>query len=209
MAGFALRAGVVGLAAVAVLGPSAATVQTPQGQPPIFRGGANVVRVDVTVTNNRGEPATDLTRDDFVVTEDGAPQTIDSFELVRATGESTDNRSLEIHTASQAATEAARDDVRLFLIFWDEYHIGQFIPATRGREVLTEFVRTAFGPTDLVGIMDQLTTLDSIKFTRDRLELADQIHALKDDSMSSSRREAPSRKRNCNKAATSAGCGTR
>ena len=179
MAGFALRAGVVGLAAVAVLGPSAATVQTPQGQPPIFRGGANVVRVDVTVTNNRGEPATDLTRDDFVVTEDGAPQTIDSFELVRATGESTDDWSLEIHTASQAATEAARDDVRLFLIFWDEYHIGQFIPATRGREVLTEFVRTAFGPTDLVGIMDQLTTLDSIKFTRDRLELADQIHALK------------------------------
>ena len=48
--------------------------------------------------------------------------------------------------------------MRLFLIFWDEYHIGQFIPATRAREVLTEFVRTAFGPTDLVGIMDQLTT---------------------------------------------------
>ena len=45
--------------------------------------------------------------------------------------------------------------------------------------MLTEFVRTAFGPTDLVGIMDQLTTVDSIRFTRDRLELADQVHALK------------------------------
>ena len=179
MAGFALRASVVGLAAVAVLGPPAGAVQSPQAQPPIFRGGANVVRVDVTVTNSRGEPATDLTRDDFFVTEDGAPQTIDSFELVRATGEPADDRSLEIHTTSQAATEAARDDVRLFLIFWDEYHIGEFIPATRGRQVLTEFVRTAFGPTDLVGVMDQLTTLDSIKFTRDRAELANQIHALK------------------------------
>src|SRR4029079_19422898 len=96
------------------------------------------------------------------VTEDDAPQTIDSFELVHVTGEPTDDRSLEIHSASQVAGEAARDDVRLFLIFWDEYHIGQFIPATRGREVLTELVRTAFGPTDLVGIMDQLTTVDSI-----------------------------------------------
>ena len=184
MTGFAFRAGAVGLGFVALmaLGSSQATQQAPQPQqqqPPVFRGGANVVRVDVTVTSSRGEPVTDLTKDDFLLTEDGAPQTIDSFELVHVTGEPTDDRSLEIHSTSQAATEAARDDVRLFLIFWDEYHIGEFIPATRGREVLTEFVRSAFGPTDLVGIMDQLTTVDSIKFTRDRLELADQIHGLK------------------------------
>ena len=181
MAGFALRAGAVavGLSTIAVLGPSSAAVQAPQEQRPVFRGGANVVRVDVTVTNHRGDPATDLTRDDFVVTEDGAPQTIDSFELVRRTGEPTDNRSLEIYSPGQVVTEAARDDVRLFLIFWDEYHIGEFIPASRGREALTEFVRTAFGPTDLVGIMDQLTTVDSIRFTRDRFQLANQVHALK------------------------------
>ena len=153
MTGFALRAGAaaVGLVTVTALGPldsrnpgpkttrsfgagpPAAAVQAPQEQRPIFRGGANVVRVDVTVTNRRGEPATDLTRDDFFVTEDGAPQTIDSFELVHVTGEPTDDRSLEIRSSSQVAAEAARDDVRLFLIFWDEYHIGEFIPATRGR----------------------------------------------------------------------------
>jgi VWFA-related protein len=183
VAGLAMRAGAVGIGFVALtaLGFSQTAQQAPQQQqqPPIFRGGANVVRVDVTVTDRRGEPATDLTKDDFVVTEDGALQTIDSCDLVHATGEPGDDRSLEIHTTSQAATEAARDDVRLFLIFWDEYHIGQFIPATRGREMLTEFVRTAFSPTDLVGIMDQLTTVDSIKFTRDPLQLADQIHALK------------------------------
>ena len=182
MAGSAIRAGAVGVGVVAAmaLGSSQSAVQTPQQQqPPVFRGGANVVRVDVTVSNRNGEPVTDLTRDDFVVTEDGAPQTIDSFELVRLNGQPTDDRSLEIHSPSQAATEAARDDVRLFLIFWDEYHIGQFRPATQGREWLTEFVRTAFGPADLVGIMDQLTTVDSVKFTRDPLQLVDQIHGLK------------------------------
>jgi VWFA-related protein len=167
--GFAIRLCAVafGIAVAAALPSLPAAQQAPQqGQPPIFRGGANVVRVDVTVTDRHGAPVTDLTRADFSVTEDGAPQTIDSFELVHVTGDPTDDRSLEIHSSSQAATEAARDDVRLFLIFWDEYHIGQFIPATRAREVLTEFVRTAFGPADLVGIMDQLTTVDSIKFTR-------------------------------------------
>lgn len=168
----------VGVVAATILG---AGQQAPQQQqpPPVFRGGANIVRVDVTVTNRNGEPVTDLTRDDFTVAEDGAPQTIESFELVRATGEPNDDRSLDIYSQSQVAIEAARDDVRVFLIFWDEYHIGQFIPATRAREVLTEFVRTAFAPTDLVGIMDQLTTVDSIKFTRDPLQLVDQIHALK------------------------------
>ena len=182
MTGLAIRACAVaiGLVAVTALAPFPAALQAPQQrQPPIFRGGANVVRVDVAVTNRHGEPVTDLTRDYFFVTEDGVPRTIDSCELVRLSGEPTDDRSLEIHSTNQAATEAARDDVRVFLIFWDEYHIGQFIPATRARDVLTQFVRTAFGPTDLVGIMDQLTTVDSIRFTRDRLQLVDQIHGLK------------------------------
>ena len=47
--------------------------------------------------------------------------------------------------------------MRVFLIFWDEYHIDQFESALRGREALTRFVSTAFGPTDLVALMDPLT----------------------------------------------------
>ena len=179
MFGFPQRAAAGGLIAAAAVFSWTVPVHLAQEQQPTFRAGANIVRVDVTVTNNHGEPATNLTRDDFVVTEDGAPQTIDSIELVRLTGEPTDDRSLEIYSQSQMASEAARDDVRLFLIFWDEYHIGEFLPATRGRDVLTNFVLNAFGPSDLVGIMDQLTTVDSIRFTRDRRELANEVHALK------------------------------
>ena len=78
-----------------------------------------------------------------------------------------------------AAAEAARDDVRVFLIFWDEYHIEQFGSAVRAREQLERFVLQSFGPTDLVGLMDQLTPVDAIKFTRDRRALADHIHLLK------------------------------
>ena len=89
MVDFSIRAAsvAIGLVVATALASSRAAVQTPQGQPPIFRGVTNAVRVDVTVTNRAGEPVTDLTRDDFFLTEDGAPQTIDSCELVRVTGE--------------------------------------------------------------------------------------------------------------------------
>jgi VWFA-related protein len=98
---------------------------------------------------------------------------------VDASGQPTDDFSLPIRSREHAATEAARDDVRLFLLFWDEYHIEQFGSAVRAREQLERFVLDSFGPTDLVGLMDQLTPADAIKFTRDRRTLADQIHLLK------------------------------
>jgi hypothetical protein len=52
------------------------------------------------------------------------------------------------------------------------------MPALMARRALQEFVLTALGPTDLVGLMDPLTPLDAIRFTRDRRALADAIHRL-------------------------------
>jgi VWFA-related protein len=159
--------------------------QAPPAQPqrPVFRGGTSQVRVDVTVLDKKGEPITNLTKDDFELLEDGQPQSIDTVKLVEANGTAADDRaddmSLDIRSQSHAEAEAARDDVRVFVIFWDEYHIGQMVSAIRGREALESFVQTAFGPTDLVALMDQLTPTDAIRFTRDRRALADQIHQLK------------------------------
>ena len=99
---------------------------------------------------------------------------------MRATGQPSDDDdlSLPIRSPEHAAAEAARDDIRVFVIFWDEYHIAQMRPTIEGREALTDFVRNAFGPTDLVALMDPLTPLDAIRFTRDRQALADKVHTL-------------------------------
>ena len=150
-----------------------------QPTPPVFRTGTNVVRVDVNVLDKDGKPVRSLTADDFEVRENGEIQSITSFKLVTATGEPTNDFSLPIRSREHAAAEAARDDVRLFLIFWDEYHIDQFGSAVRAREQLERFVLNSFGPTDLVALMDQLTPSDAIRFSRDRRSLADQIHLLK------------------------------
>ena len=116
---------------------------------------------------------------DFEVRDNGQLQEITSFKLVEATGQAPDDDvSLEIRHPGHAAAEAARDDVRVFLIFWDEYHISPFVSATRARADLTRIVLDAFGPTDLVAIMDPLLTIEAIRFTRDRRDLAEQIRKL-------------------------------
>ena len=167
--------------AIAVAQQGSAPPQPPAGdqQPPVFRTGTNLVRVDVTVTDRSGAPIRTLTQEDFEVREDDRPQTITSFRLVEANGEPTDAFSLPIRSPEHAAAEAAREDVRVFVIFWDEYHIGEFQSATLARQALTRFVLDAFGPTDLVAIVDPLTPLDAVRFTRDRRALAEQVHRLR------------------------------
>ena len=116
------------------------------------------MRVDVTVVDHHGEPVTTLAADDFDLEEDGIRQTVRSFKFVSADGRppAGNDDSLPIRSPEHAAAEAARDDVRVFLIFWDEYHIGQFVTANQGRSAMTDFVRSAFGPTDLVALMHPL-----------------------------------------------------
>jgi VWFA-related protein len=148
-------------------------------RPPTFRSGTNVVRVDVTVMDKDGRPVRTLDANDFELRENGEVQAITSFKLVNATGQPTDDLSLPIRSPQHAAAEAARDDVRVFVIFWDEYHIDQFGSAVRAREQLQHFVLEAFGPTDLVALMDQLTPVDALRFSRDRRALADRVHQLR------------------------------
>ena len=149
-----------------------------QEQRPTFRVGANLVRVDVSVIDRHGEPVTTLQQNDFDVFEDGAPQTIQTFKLIESDGDAPDDFSLPIRSQEHARAEAARDEIRVFVIFWDEYHIGQMVPAIEGRRALADFVHNAFGPADLVAIMDPLTPLDAIRFTRDRLELTETVRKL-------------------------------
>jgi VWFA-related protein len=160
--------------------PSQPAGEHTQQPKPVFRTGAELVRVDVAVLDKRGAPVANLTADDFELTEDGDRQEIRSFQYVVSDGQpnADDEVSLTIRSRSHAAVEAAKDNVRVFLIFWDEYHIGQLASATRARASLMRFVRTAFGPTDIVAFMDPLTPIDSLWFTRDRLELGEHVRKL-------------------------------
>src|SRR5215211_1448123 len=142
-------------------------------QRPTFRTGAEVVRVDVTVIDRKGHPVADLRADDFTIEEDGVPQKIQSFKFLEHTGQRApgDELSLTITSMAHAATELARDDVRVFVVFWDEYHIPPLVAAERMRAVVADFLRTMLGPTDLIAVMDPWTPISDLRFMRDRDEL--------------------------------------
>jgi VWFA-related protein len=151
----------------------------PQPEQPIFRTGVDLVRVDVSVTGRNDEPVADLQASDFIVTEDDLPQAVETVQFVRLDGQRHDDNGegLAIRGPAHGRAEAAKDDVRLFALFLDDYHIDKHptitIPLRRALEGFIEQLQ----PTDLVVLMDPLTTLDGLKFTRDKAWLLERIRA--------------------------------
>src|SRR5436305_13510550 len=61
--------------------------------------------------------------------------------------------------------EAARDDVRLFAIFLDDYHVKRESSLV-ARNQIARFVDTQLGPSDMVGLMYPLESISSVRMTR-------------------------------------------
>ena len=151
----------------------------PPPQQPVFRAGTDLVRVDVTVSQRGDEPVTDLKIDDFEITEDDVPQPVETLKFVNVDGtrQSDLNEPLEIRSKEHALLEAAREDVRLFAIFLDDYHISKRPEITLPlRDALTKFINQ-LGPNDLVALMEPLTTLYDLKYTRSKPELLNRVRS--------------------------------
>ncbi len=158
-----------------IVGATTTVVRVQDGQQPtpIFKTKINVVRVDVSVTGRHDEPVADLRASDFQVVEDGVLQAVETLQFARLDGSRTSDleESLEIRSPEHAALEAARDDVRVFAIFLDDYHIEKKPDITlRVRRALKEFVRQ-FAANDLIAVMDPLTPLSHLRFTRSQDDL--------------------------------------
>jgi len=166
-------AGLLVFAAAAAAYPAAQgpPAQDPPQQPqrPVFRGGIDSVSVDAVVTDKQGRPVLDLTAADFEVREDGKPQSIDTFRLVRSgdalAGPTRAGATSSILSMAQQNTEAGRDENRLFAIFLDDYHTRR-MNSLRVRLQLADFVR-ALQPSDLVALVYPLLPVAAITFSRD------------------------------------------
>jgi VWFA-related protein len=146
----------------------------PPDQQPVFRAGINFVRVDVIVTDSSGNPVGDLTAEDFEVVEDGRLQKIETFKLVQLDGgrvAAAVEAPRPIRSDFDEEAEAARDDVRLFAIFLDDYHVRRG-SSMAVRKQLADFVATQLGPSDMIGLMYPLESLGSVRMTRDHAAVA-------------------------------------
>jgi VWFA-related protein len=149
--------------------PAQQQAQPPdQPPPPTFRAGINFVRVDVIITDKNGNAIADLQPSDFDVSEDGKPQKIETFKLVKLDGGRADainDPPREIRNDYDEEAEAARDDVRLFAIFLDDYHVRRG-SSLSVRKQLAQFIETQIGPSDMVGVMYPLESTASVRMTR-------------------------------------------
>ncbi len=155
-------------------GTPAAAAQQPT---PSFRTDINFVRVDALVTDNKGNAVENLTQDDFEVFEDNKPQKVESFRYVKVEGNPLEGElPRQIRTTWDEETELARDDVRLFVIFYDDYHVRRGSALAVKRQ-LTDFIRKNVGPMDILGVMYPLTPFSTIGYTRNHEAVIKEIES--------------------------------
>ena len=135
------------------------------------------MRVDAIVTDGKGEPVLDLKPEEFIVTEDNKPQKVEQFSRRQDRRDRADRRArptTAIRSDFDEEREAARPDVRLFVLLLDDYHVRRGNDMAV-RKPLIEFIQNQLAPADMVAIMYPLTPVADLHFTRDRKAAAGAI----------------------------------
>ena len=139
---------------------------------PRFRSGANLVTVDAYVAKS-GAPVTDLKQDEIEILEDGQPQSIESFRIVdpgaQASAKSTPNPS----TVREVRAAAADPESRIFVVFFDTWHVSTDGSAKAAAPVSMLLNRIA-GANDLVFLMTPDLPARGLSLTR-RVEGIDRV----------------------------------
>ena len=150
--------------------------QDPQDQRPTFKSGINFVRVDVIVSDKDGNPVLDLKPEDFEIEEDGQRQKIEQFEVIKIDplDQIQGPTNGEIRSRADEEREAARPEVRMFVILLDDYHVRRGNDMAV-RKPLIDFIQNQLAPADMVAIMYPLTPVADITFTRNQSQLISAI----------------------------------
>ncbi|HEY6188546.1 MAG TPA: VWA domain-containing protein [Pyrinomonadaceae bacterium] len=152
-----------------------ATTQTPGED--VVRITTNLVQVDVTVLNSKGQPVNDLTAEDFAVTEDGRPQKITNLSFITPSSSAAPPAASAVKPAARGAAptpppppvtlrpEQVRRTIALVV---DDLGLSQesshFV-----RQSLRKFVDEQMQPGDLVAIIRTGAGMGALQqFTADK-----------------------------------------
>jgi VWFA-related protein len=127
-----------------------------QQQEEVLRLKTELVEIDLVVTDKQNHLVTDLKKEDFVVLEDGKPQQISFFSLVRPNASTLVDRK----TASRFPAQPYQtDDLypepgRFIFIILDQPHISRD-NYHRLREALLRFITEDLSPQDQVAVISK------------------------------------------------------
>jgi VWFA-related protein len=158
----------LGLAAAVLLAcPLVFTAQQPPArgeQLPRFRGGANLVRVDV-FASRAGVPVQDLKSGDFDLFEDGARQKIESFEHIVVEPAGPNDTRVEPNTLGESRQLIEDPRRRVFVIFLDTGNVD-VAGSHNIRQPLIDLLTRVIGPDDVFGVMTADMNPMQITFAR-------------------------------------------
>jgi len=175
-----------------------ATLPAQQPAPPVFRSGARLIVQAVSVKDKDGRAVEGLTANDFIVAEDGEPQTVSFVEFQRLPDRPADTRAVALPRGAGPASVAARvpsatqgqitippagdtryRDRRLLVLYFD---LTAMPPADQMRAYAAaqQFIDAQMQPSDLLAIMTFGGGAVRVKqdFTSDRAALREVIQTL-------------------------------
>jgi VWFA-related protein len=175
-----------------------ATLPAQQPAPPVFRSGARLIVQTVSVKDKDGRAVEGLTANDFIVAEDGEPQTVSFVEFQRLPDRPADTRAVALPRGAGPASVAARvpsatqgqitippagdtryRDRRLLVLYFD---LTAMPPADQMRAYAAaqQFIDAQMQPSDLLAIMTFGGGAVRVKqdFTSDRAALREVIQTL-------------------------------
>ncbi len=147
------------------------SAQDPKTQEDTVRIATAAVQFEAVVTDKNGRPITGLTRDDFQVLDEGAPQPLDLFVAVNK-GQPFSTDPTSSSAAARATTSLVKPfEGRYIAVIFDDLSLSadNFI---RARRALKEFVDTKVTSNDMVAIISTGGSLGSLQqFTNERRRL--------------------------------------
>ncbi|HKC12405.1 MAG TPA: VWA domain-containing protein [Vicinamibacteria bacterium] len=132
--------------------PKPSPSPSPAAEPaPTFPSQVELVTVDVVVTDKKGNPIPDLTKDEMQIAEDGAAQTITSFETILLSPEPAPEKPGPRPFVSTNTDPHVRT-ARTFVVVFDDIHLTPFM-ALRAKGAVGEFLKNGVREGDRVSVV--------------------------------------------------------
>src|SRR5262245_6181571 len=147
--------------------------QNPSGQDQPIRVKTELIDLRAVVTDKRGQPVTDLKKEDFELMENGKPQEVSFFSVVKIPGRGEAGPSAPPPAAAPAgapggATRPAETTGRTVLLYVDTLHLSPQSLLTV-KQALRKFIDERLTDQDLTAIVTSAGSLGVVEqFTRDR-----------------------------------------
>jgi VWFA-related protein len=177
------------IAAIVATATAQTSAQAPQS-PPVFRGGVDVVQLDVSVLDENRQPVRGLTASDFTVIERGATQPIVSFGAVDLPGRPVDSAAWVGDVAPDVTTNH-QNAQRVVVILMDDFNTSFDPMHTKRAKTIGHAVIDGLGPSDLAAVVYVVSRRQGQEFTSDHARLRAAVDRFAPSGLAGPRPSAP------------------